>query len=92
MQTIQELLNRIRWDSRYSHGAFEIGFYDRIEQRIIRLPLQKTTIDPENHFFFQFIDADGNSHSVPLHRIRVVYKNGVCIWQRQKPDEEHAIC
>jgi uncharacterized protein (UPF0248 family) len=92
MQTIQELLNRICWDTEFSRGSFEIGYFDRIEHRIVRLPLQQTTFDPDSHFFFQFISNDGITHSVPLHRIRVVYKNGVCIWQRNKPDEEHPIC
>ena len=87
MQTIQELLNRIRWDSEFSRGKFEIGYYDRIEHRIVRLPLQQMTFDPDSHFFFQFMDSEGIMRSVPLHRIRVVYKNGVCIWQRKIPDQ-----
>ena len=87
MQPIQELLNRIHWDTEFSRGKFEIGYFDRITHRIIRLPLQQITFDPDNHFFFQFVNSDGISHEVPLHRIRVVYKDGVCIWQREKPDE-----
>lgn len=92
MQPIQELLNRIRWDSEFSRGKFEIGYFDRISHHVIRLPLQQTTFDPDSHFFFQFVDSDGITHSVPLHRIRAVYKDGVCIWQREKPDEEPSIC
>jgi uncharacterized protein (UPF0248 family) len=88
MQPIQELLNRIHWDTEFSRGNFEIGYFDRIVHRIIRLPLQQITFDPDSHFFFQFVDSEGINHSVPLHRIRVVYKDGVCIWQREKPDEE----
>ncbi len=92
MQPIQELLNRIRWDTDFSQGTFEIGFYDRLEHRIVRLPFQQLSFESDSHYFFEFVDAEGNTHSVPLHRIREVYKNGFCIWQRHKPDEEHSIC
>ena len=92
MQPIQKLLNRIRWDTEFSRGNFEIGYFERISHRFIRLPLQQTTFDPDSHFFFQFVDSNGIRHSVPLHRIRVINKDGVCIWQRDKPDEEHPVC
>lgn len=87
MQPIQELLNRIRWDTEFSKGNFEIGFFDHLAHQIIRLPLQQITFEPDDHFFFQFVDSDGEKHNVPLHRIRVVYRDGVCIWQREKADE-----
>jgi uncharacterized protein (UPF0248 family) len=85
MQTIQELINRIHWDSEFSKGRFEIGYFDRLQQRNVRLPFDRIYFNPDNHFFFQFVDQDGIDHNVPLHRIRNVYKNGVRIWHRKKP-------
>lgn len=41
MITIRELLNRIRWDREYGRGDFAIGYFDRIEQRIVVVPLGK---------------------------------------------------
>lgn len=82
MRTIQELINRIHWDAEFSKGTFEIGYFDRVHQQIVRLPFERIYFNPDNHFFFQFIDSEGFEHSVPLHRIRDVYKNGVCIWHR----------
>ena len=35
MIPIQELLNRIRWDPEFAKGNFELGYYDRTENRII---------------------------------------------------------
>lgn len=85
MQTIRDLLNRIRWDPEYAKGNFEIGYFDRIKNCIIRLPFNQLYFNAENHFTFQFMDEDGTEHSVPLHRIRSVYKNGELIWHRDKP-------
>ena len=87
MQTIQELINRIHWDSDFSRGVFEIGYFDRLQQRIVRLPFERIYFNPDNHFFFQFVDRDGVDHNVPLHRIRDVYKNGKRSWHRDNPPE-----
>lgn len=32
---IHERLNRIRWDAEFARGNFELGYFDRIEERII---------------------------------------------------------
>lgn len=88
MQTIQELINRIHWDAEFSKGVFEISFFDRLQKRTVRLPFDRIYFNPDNHFFFQFVDHDGVEHSVPLHRIRDVYKNGVCIWHRDNPRQQ----
>lgn len=39
MIPIQELLNRIRWDESFGKGDFEIGYYDRVDGTINRVPL-----------------------------------------------------
>lgn len=85
MQTIQELINRIHWDSDFSKGVFEISYFDRVQQRTVRLPFERIYFNPDNHFFFQFVDSEGIDHSVPLHRIRDVYRNGIRIWHRDTP-------
>lgn len=51
MIPIHELLNRIRWDGAYAQGDFVIGYYDRAEQKIIRVPLQQIHFTPGDHFF-----------------------------------------
>ena len=54
--------------------------------RIIVVPFQEIHFEPGDHFAFQFIDADGETHNIPLHRIRDVYKNGARIWHRAHAD------
>ena len=85
MVPIHELLNRIRWDEEFSRGEFVIGYYDRVADRIIRVPLCQVFFDPADHFACQIADAEGESYMVPFHRIREVYKDGALIWQRHPP-------
>jgi uncharacterized protein (UPF0248 family) len=82
MITIRALLNRIRWDRAYGRGEFAIGYYDRVEDRVIVVPFAEARFDPDNRFAMQVTAADGEVHSIPLHRVRVVYRNGERIWAR----------
>ena len=84
MTPIHELLNRIRWDQDFAQGEFVIGFFDRLERHIIEVPLREVRFPAGDHFAFEFTDAEGETHSVPFHRVRRVYKNGELIWSREK--------
>ena len=83
MITIRELLNRIRWDPQFGQGRFAVGYYDRVMNRVIVVPFREIHFDPGDHFAFQFINDEGETHNVPLHRIRDVYKDGERIWHRE---------
>jgi len=82
MIPIHELLSRIRWDRQFGEGDFVIGYYDRVEDAVVRVPMRELFFQPDNHFAFDLIDRDGVLHSVPLHRIREVYRNDKLIWHR----------
>lgn len=82
MKAIQDLLNRIRWDKEYAKADFKIGYYDRVEKKVIFVPFRELYFDDEDHFDFQVLDDEGETHSIPLHRVREVYKNGKRIWHR----------
>ena len=84
MIPIHELLNRIRWDPEFGRGEFVIGYYDRVEDAIIRVPLGEILLRPDDHFSFELIDREGEVQSIPLHRIREVHKDGKLIWHRDK--------
>jgi uncharacterized protein (UPF0248 family) len=81
--TIRDLLNRIRWDKTFGEGNFVIGYYDRLDDCIVRVPLRELSFEADNHFSFDLLDHDGVLHSIPLHRITEVYKNGELIWHRE---------
>jgi len=83
MQPIHELLKRIQWDSEFGKGEFELGFYDRVEANIIRMPFREIKFVPGDHYLFHYVDEEDEEHSVPFHRIKAVYKNGELIWHRE---------
>ena len=83
MIPIQELLNRLRWDSAFATGDFVIGYYDRVEGKIIQVPLQQVHMTPGDHFSCQVTDLDGYAHDVPFHRIKEVRKDDQLIWHRE---------
>jgi uncharacterized protein (UPF0248 family) len=86
MIPIHELLNRIPWDSEFAKGNFELGYYDRAENRIIMVPLKEVKFPTETPSAFELMDPEGQVHRVPFHRVREVYKNAQRIWHRPEPD------
>jgi uncharacterized protein (UPF0248 family) len=84
MQPIHELLDRIRWDKDFGKGDFTIGYYDRVLDRIVTVPLRDLHFDPEDHFRFQVVGEEGEIHSVPYHRVKEVHKDGKPIWRRER--------
>ncbi len=83
MIPIQDLLHRIQWDSGFASGEFVLGYYDRVEDRIVRVPFQRVHFEKGEHFMFEAVEDDGGLHSVPLHRVREVWRNGELIWHRE---------
>lgn len=85
MVTIRALLNRIRWDREYGRGEFAIGYFDRVAERVIVVPLAEARFDPDDRFSFQLTDAAGEPLTIPLHRVCEVYRNGELVWHRALP-------
>ena len=85
MIAIHELLNRIRWDPEFAKGNFELGYYDRTENRIFLVPLKDLTFPEESPSTFQLVDLEGRMHRVPFHRVREVFKDAQRIWHRPDP-------
>ncbi len=81
METIRELLNRIRWDDEFGKGVFEVGIYDRVADAVDFHPLEELQMEAGNHFSFT-ICVDGEILTIPFHRIREVRRNGLAIWKR----------
>jgi uncharacterized protein (UPF0248 family) len=82
MLPIHRLLSRIRWDPRFGQGEFTIGYYDRVARRTLLVPLHAVSFPSDNRRIFEITDADGEYHRIPLHRVRVVYRDGKPIWRR----------
>lgn len=85
MTPIQDLLNKIRWDKEFARGKFELGYFDRVEERVIIVPFQSLDFPPDSPGTFTLGDEEGKLHRVPFHRVREVWKDGQCIWRRLAP-------
>jgi uncharacterized protein (UPF0248 family) len=87
MIPIHELLNRIKWDNEFGQAEFIIAYHDRFEDDVIRVPLKQLLFEREDHFDFELTDDMGETHTIPLHRIREVYRNGKLIWHRSGSEQ-----
>ena len=76
MQTIRELLNKIKWDHKEDPGAFTIGYEDRVGKKIVEIPYTDIVRIEEG-----FMELDEETE-IPLHRVRHVKRDGKTIWQR----------
>ena len=83
MTPIHEVLNRIRWDTEFARGEFQLGYFDRVEDRIILVPFREIDFRRDDRHVFRLVDKEGRTHRIPLHRVRDVYKNGQRIWHRE---------
>ncbi|HEX9179809.1 MAG TPA: DUF504 domain-containing protein [Burkholderiales bacterium] len=82
MIPIHQLLARIRWDPEFGRGKFEIAYLDKLETRLVRVPLRDVEVLP-GHAFVRLTDPEGELREVPLHRVREVYRDGTLIWCRE---------
>jgi len=90
MRPIHELLARLRWDAEFARSRFVISYWDRVAGRMLHADLREIAWDADNPSFFDLIDADGVDHSIPFHRVREVWRNGVLIWERHPAGDAHA--
>lgn len=82
MQPIHELLARIRWDAAFAESRFVIGYLDRQAGSVLHADLREIAWDVDNPSFFDLVDEEGVTHSIPFHRVREVWRDGALIWQR----------
>jgi len=50
----------------------------------VRVPFERGRIPDEHRFAFEAVEDDGSVHSVPYHRVREVWRDGVLVWTREK--------
>ena len=43
-------------------------------------PFREFHFNEDDHFDFQILDEDRVTHTIPLHRIRELYKDGELFW------------
>jgi len=88
MLPIDKLLSRMRWDPAFRAGTFEIGYYDRRRNRILRVAFEDVRLSPGRPRWLELYDHEGMLHRMPLHRVRRVWRDRRLIWER-RPLREH---
>jgi hypothetical protein len=49
---------------------------------VLHADLREIAWDADAPAFFDLVDEAGAAHSIPLHRVREVWRDGSLIWQR----------
>ena len=83
MKTVQEILNRIRWDEEFAKHKFILAYYDRLQKDLITVDFTELQFLPDDHFCFYVVDALGETHSIPYHRVRDILCDDELIWHRE---------
>jgi len=79
MQPIHELLNKIKWDQREDPERYFIFYFDRILNKLIKIPYKKIKRIEGS---FMVLDNEEESN-VPLHRIKKAMNNEIVVWERK---------
>lgn len=77
----------MRWDPRFRVGRFAVGYFDRLERRIVVIPFETIRFPAEAPGTLEIWDEEGTLHRIPFHRVRQVYRDGRLIWERHPPGE-----
>jgi uncharacterized protein (UPF0248 family) len=77
MKPIQDVLNQIKWDKKLNPEDYSVEYIDFGKLVSISYVAIKRI-----EGLFMIIEKNGEEMNIPLHRIRVVKKNGEVIWQR----------
>jgi uncharacterized protein (UPF0248 family) len=79
MITIQDLVNKIKWDERENPDDYALFYADRITKKLVEIRYGEIIRIDEG---FIVLNRDGEEVSIPLHRVREVRKKGETFWKR----------
>lgn len=82
MKPIQEILNRVKWDTEFGNAEFVLGYLDRFQPDLVLVPLPSAGFDENNEESFELTDEEGSRVNIPLHRVKKIFRNGELIWSR----------
>ncbi len=79
MKPIKDVLNKIIWDTKEHPEEYVIGYYDRVQGKIIEITFKDIARIEEG---FIILEKGGEETMIQLHRVRIVKKKGEVVWQR----------
>jgi len=77
MQTIKNLINKIKWDKRENPSDYTLFYIDLRKKKELAYSSIKRL---EGNFIV--IERDNEEVEIPMHRIREVKKKGIVVWKR----------
>ena len=84
--TARDILGRIAHDAAFARGAaFEAGYFDRVTGRMEFAPLAPESLSSPLCGTLRLSAPDGTLATIPLHRLRVIRRNGQVVWSRPGP-------
>ena len=60
-----------------------IGYWDHVGRAEVKVSFERIHFEPGEHAVFEVVEEDGSVHTVPLHRVRSVWRDGELIWHRE---------
>lgn len=75
MKTIKELINKIKYDKREKSENYVLYYLDRIENKYKEIKFNNIKKIEGNFLILK-------DKEIPLHRIKIVKKDGMIIWRR----------
>ena len=79
MQTIKELLNKIKWDKNETPESYVLYYEDRLEKQLKPIKFKDVKRVEDN---FLVLENDMEETYIPLHRVKKVKTNGKTVWMR----------
>ncbi len=83
MTPVQDLLHRIHGAPEFGRATFEIGCVDRVAAGTARVAFRKVLLGADSRLVVQnAFEDNGSPATIPLHRVREVWRDGRLIWER----------
>lgn len=80
METIKDLLNRIKWDKQLNPDEYVIEYLDHTSVNLKELRYVDILRLEGN---FMIIKQDDKEIEIPMHRIRKIKRNNKLVWERK---------
>ena len=79
MITIEQLINKIKWDENEDPADYSLFYLDRVSNKLVEIKYEDILRVNEG---FIVLEREGDETQIPLHRIRRVVKKEETVWER----------
>jgi uncharacterized protein (UPF0248 family) len=80
MMPIQELFNKLKWDPNENPFTYSFFYLDRVAKKLREVKYKDIAEVKDG---FMTIVREERETEIPLHRIRIVKREGEVVWERK---------